>query len=56
VLVGILFKSARVIQSFGLFIIIANIFFGGVILDLSELAPQMANIQRVFPLFWYTSF
>jgi hypothetical protein len=55
-LIGRLFKTARAIQSFGLFIIIANIFFGGVILDLTELAPALSSIQKIFPLFWYTSF
>lgn len=56
VIVGRLLKSARSVQAFGLFIIIANIVFGGVVLDLSELSPSLAHMQRVFPLFWYTSF
>ena len=51
-----LLKTAKIIQSFGLFIIIANIAFGGVILDLAEISPQLAHLQRFFPLFWYTSF
>ena len=48
--------SAKIIQTFGLFIIIANIAFGGVVLDLTELSPSLGYIQRFFPLYWYTSF
>jgi len=56
VLASRLLKSSKVIQSFGLFIIIANIALGGVILDLAEINPQLGYLQRFFPLFWYTSF
>ena len=55
VLAGFLLKTAKFIQTMGLFIIIANIFFGGVILDLTEISPQLTHIQWIFPLFWYTS-
>jgi len=45
-----------VVINFALFIILANIIFGGVIIDLGEIAPWLRYIQRVFPLFWYTSY
>jgi len=48
-----LLKRPDVIQSFGLFIVIANIFFGGVLLDLTEVSPPLAPLQRLFPLYWY---
>lgn len=53
VLAARFFKSAGFIQSFGLFIVILNIFFGGVLLDLSELNPHLGQLQRLFPLYWY---
>jgi len=46
-------KDSSLIQSFGLFIVILNIFFGGVILDLAEINEVIARLQLVFPLFWY---
>jgi len=48
-----LLKNAGLIQSFGLFLVILNIFFGGVLLDLVEISDTLANLQRLFPLFWY---
>ena len=56
ILLARLLKSAKIIQTFGLFIIIANIAFGGVVLDLAELSPSLGHLQRFFPLYWYTSF
>ena len=55
VLLARLLKTAKIIQTFGLFIVIANIAFGGVVLDLAEVSPQLAHLQRFFPLYWYTS-
>jgi len=46
-------RSAALIQSFGLIIVILNIFFGGMLLDLAEISPELARLQRVFPLSWY---
>jgi len=46
-------KSAGLIQSFGLFLVILNIFFGGVLLDLAEISEALSHLQRLFPLFWY---
>jgi len=46
-------KNAGLIQSFGLFLVILNIFFGGALLDLVEISDSLANLQRLFPLFWY---
>jgi len=48
-----LLKSAAIIQSFGLFIVLAHIFFGGILLNLYEISPLLGRIQYVFPLFWY---
>jgi len=45
--------NSNFIQSFGLFIIILNIFFGGVVLNLTEINPALANLQYFFPLYWY---
>ena len=56
ILAARLLKTAKIIHTMGLFIIIANIAFGGVILDLAEISPQLAHFQRIFPLFWYTSY
>ena len=55
VLAARLLKTAKIIQAMGLFIIMANIAFGGVILDLTEINPNLDYIQRIFPLFWYTN-
>jgi hypothetical protein len=55
VLAARLLKTSKIIQTLGLFIVIANIAFGGVILDLAEINPNLDYIQRIFPLFWYTS-
>ena len=53
-LAGIIFlKTPALIQSFGLFLILAHIFFGGMLLDLSEFNFYLGIIQRFFPLFWY---
>jgi len=46
-------KSAGLIQSFGLFLLILNIFFGGVLLNLAEVSEALARLQWFFPLFWY---
>ena len=46
-------KSSSFIQSFGLLIVILNIFFGGMLLDLSQLFPALVNMQYLFPLYWY---
>ncbi|MCL2618013.1 MAG: ABC transporter permease [Defluviitaleaceae bacterium] len=46
-------QSSGVIRSFGLFILTAHIFFGGVLLDLAEISPELAHLQRFFPLYWY---
>ncbi|MCL2565412.1 MAG: ABC transporter permease [Defluviitaleaceae bacterium] len=46
-------KTAGFIQSFSIFIVILNILFGGILLDLSELSPQFGQLQRLFPLYWY---
>ena len=51
-----LLKSVAIIQSFGLFLILSNIFFGGVLLNLHELSPLLGRVQYVFPLFWYVEF
>ena len=51
-----LLKSIKIIHTFGLFIIIANIAFGGVVLDLTEINPELGFLQWFFPLYWYTSF
>ena len=56
VLLARLLKNAKIVQTFGLFIIIANIAFGGVILDLAEVSQNLAHLQLFFPLYWYTSF
>ena len=56
ILLARLLKNAKIIQTFGLFIIIANITFGGVILDLAEASPELGYLQWFFPLYWYTSF
>jgi len=53
VLFSYILRNASLIQSFGLFIIILNIFFGGILLDIAEVSPDLALIQRLFPLFWY---
>ena len=49
----LLLKTPNFIQSLGLFIILLNIFFGGVLLDLNEISPTLGRVQYVFPLFWY---
>jgi len=46
-------KNEGLIQSFGLFLLILNIFFGGVLLNLVEVSETLARIQWLFPLFWY---
>ena len=46
-------KSAGLIQSFGLFLLILNIFFGGVLLNLVEVSETLEQVQWFFPLFWY---
>ena len=56
ILLARLLKNTKIIQTFGLFIVIANIAFGGVVLDLAEVSPPLAHLQRFFPLYWYTSF
>jgi len=43
------------VQSFGLFIIILHVFFGGVFIDLFEINPILGRLQYVFPLYWYLS-
>jgi len=55
IILGKLLKSAKHIQAFGLFIIIANIIFGGLIIDLNEFSQSLGTIQQFFPLFWYTA-
>jgi len=54
-LAGRFFKSADFIQNFGLFIVIANVIFGGVLIDLAEINMYLGYAQWVFPLFWYSS-
>jgi len=46
-------KTAGPIQSFGLFIVILNIFFGGVLFDLTWVSPGLGHMQYLFPLYWY---
>ncbi|MCL2617202.1 MAG: hypothetical protein FWD96_06120, partial [Defluviitaleaceae bacterium] len=46
-------RSAAIIQSFGLLLVLLNIFFGGVLLDLAEVSPLLAWLQWLFPLWWY---
>jgi len=53
VLFSCLLRTAGFVQSLGLFIIILNIFFGGLLLDIAEVSPNLAPLQRLFPLFWY---
>ncbi|MCL2250050.1 MAG: hypothetical protein FWC13_12375 [Oscillospiraceae bacterium] len=48
-----LLRSKAPVQSLGLFLVLANIFFGGVLLDLYEISPELARVQQFFPLFWY---
>ena len=52
-LISRILKDTGLIQSFGLFLVILNIFFGGVLMDLAEINETLAHIQRLFPLFWY---
>ena len=49
-------RAAKLVSDFGLFIIIANIIFGGVIIDLGEINQMLGYVQWGFPLFWYTTF
>lgn len=53
VLMAKFLKSTAFIQSFGIFIVILNIFFGGVLINITELSPTLGQIQWLFPLFWY---
>ena len=53
VLLACRLHNAHFVQSFGLFIIILNIFFGGVLLNLAEISPSLAYLQLLFPLYWY---
>jgi len=46
-------KSAAIVQSTGIMIVILNILFGGVLLDLHEISPYLGRLQFLFPLFWY---
>lgn len=49
-------KNDSWIQNFGIFIIIINIFFGGVLIDLNEINETLGAIQNFFPLFHYINF
>ncbi|MCL1994960.1 MAG: hypothetical protein FWG63_02000 [Defluviitaleaceae bacterium] len=49
-------KTSLIVQNFGIFIIICNIFFGGMLLNLYEIAPGIAVLQYFSPLFWYIQF
>lgn len=46
-------KSASFIQTFGIFIVLLNIFFGGVLINLNEINTNIGFIQNFFPLFWF---
>ena len=46
-------KTPGLIHSFGIFTVLLNIFFGGVLLDLREISIQLARVQYLFPLYWY---
>ena len=50
-----LLRTKAPVQSLGLFLVLANIFFGGVLFDLYEISPELARIQGFFPLFWYVN-
>jgi len=46
-------KTDDMIQSFGVFIIILNIFFGGVVVDFYEINEFLGGVQRGVPLWWF---
>lgn|GEM_PF-1683017 len=48
-----LLSGAGLVQSLGMFLVLANIFFGGVLLNLAEVSPHFARLQLLFPLYWY---
>ena len=48
-----LFKTDNLLQNFGLFVIVANVLFGGVVLNLYEINPTLGRLQYLFPLFHY---
>jgi len=45
-----LFKSSNIIQSFGIFLIILNIF---ALVDFSEISVMLGKFQMLFPLYWF---
>ena len=52
-IIYIFMKTDIILQNFGIFIIILNIFFGGVLIDLNEINETLGTIQNFFPLFHY---
>lgn len=45
-------NSGAIVQSFGVFVLLVNIFFGGVFVDMNQFNEGLGLVQRAFPLFW----
>lgn len=50
---SMLLKTDNLLHNFGLFVILAHVLFGGVLVDLHELNPTLGRLQQLFPLFHY---